>query len=709
MNEKPLLALDIGTRKVAGLVALPHQRGLRILAACIIQHPDRSMVDGQVHKIEAVAEVVCQVKRELEKASGLKLTHAAVAAAGRALLTESAESRKQFPFITEITQAQVQEMELAAARAAYHRVQSGNERATLHCVGYSPVRMLLDNQRMDELAGHQGRDVTLEVLATFLPRQVVDSLLAVLRRADLQATTLTLEPIAAMEATIPPDLRRMNLALVDIGAGTSDIAVTRDGSVFAYAMVTEAGDEITESLCDHYLLEFAEAERVKRQLEIAGNKPLEFKTLLGQALRHTPAEVSAALEPAVNKLARAIAERILTLNGGAPKAVIMVGGGSATPGLGALLAQALGMDATRVGVRGPDTIPDLEDATGVLNGIEAVTLLGIAFSTLRGRGLNFFNVHVNGQAVQLLALHDTSTILDALVSSGHEIKRLYAKPGRAVTYTLQGKLQVARGMAGTPSVMLVNDRPAGLESPLVEGDSLTIQEAMDGEDAVLHSDSIPKPVGPVWCSINDRHEDLTLVLTLNGEPVSGNVLIQDRAELEWVSDRMLGELYPELASSGYELAFQVRVNGEVRRWDEKQLSITANGKAVGMEYRPRPDDRIEWKRTGAAVRVKDLVGPLITPARMTVLVNGQPKTLDYGGSRILVNGHPAQLSDLLPDQADVKVEKHADDAPILSQVLEGVPLVPPPSGGSLKLTVDGQPAGFTTPLRDGAKVTVAFV
>jgi cell division protein FtsA len=706
--DKPLLVLDIGTRKVAGLVALPSGRGLRVLAAALVEHPDRAMLDGQVHKIEAVAEVVRRVKTDLEKASGLTFASAAVAAAGRALLTQSAEARRKFGFATEVTREHMRELELAAARAAYLRVENAPGRAALHCVGYSPVRWSLDNEPLDDLVGHQGLEASVEVLATFLPRQVVDSLLAVLRRAGLQAASLTLEPIAALEATIPPDLRRMNLALVDIGAGTSDIAVTRAGSVCAYAMVTEAGDEITEHLGDQYLLEFSEAERVKRELETSGSSPVAFTTLLGRAEKRPAAELREALAPAVEKLAGAIAERIRALNGGSPRAVVMVGGGSATPGLGASLARALGLDPDRVGVRGPETIPDLEDATGVLTGIEAVTPLGIALSALRGRGLSFFNVQVNGHAVQLLALHAHSTVFDALLSAGHEVKRLIARPGQAVTYTLQGKLQVLRGTLGSPAQLRLNGRPASLDAPLAEGDALEVTEARDGEDARLTPELVPRPAGPVWFSLNERHADLTLVLACNGEPVAPGQDLPDRAELAWVADKTLGELCPELLETAQEPVFQVRLNGETRRLGAQRLSLTANREPVGTDYRPRPDDRIAWSRSGGALRVQDLVGSVPLANRMTVTVNGETKTLDYGGCRILVNGRPAQLDDELLPEAEVMVEKHDSEAPILSQALAGLPLAGPKDGGALKLTLDGEPAGFTTPLRDGARVHVSF-
>ena len=99
------------------------------------------------------------------------------------------------------------------------------------------------------------------VVATFLPSEVVDSLYAVMQKAGLEVASMTLEPIAALNAAIPADLRLLNLALVDIGAGTSDIAVCRDGSVVGYTMATVAGDEITEALMRACLVDFPTAER----------------------------------------------------------------------------------------------------------------------------------------------------------------------------------------------------------------------------------------------------------------------------------------------------------------------------------------------------------------------------------------------------------------------------------------------------------------
>ena len=76
----------------------------------------------------------------------------------------------------------------------------------------------------------------------------MESLYSAMNQAGMEVAGLTLEPIAAINVAIPEKLRLLNLVMVDIGAGTSDIAVCRDGKVVGYTMATLAGDEITESI-----------------------------------------------------------------------------------------------------------------------------------------------------------------------------------------------------------------------------------------------------------------------------------------------------------------------------------------------------------------------------------------------------------------------------------------------------------------------------
>src|SRR5258705_8371652 len=170
----------------------------------------------------------------------------------------------------------------------------------------------------------------LSVRLTFVPRLVLDSLQAVLKVPGLSLASLTLEPIAAVSIAVPADLRRLNLAMVDIGAGTSDIALTREGRVAAFAMAPIAGDEITERLADAFLLDFNQAEALKKAdpdsighlvTDVFGNKRVL-----------EPGQIWHEAMPAVTEWAHEVAARIFEMNlGKAPQAVLLVGGGSQAP------------------------------------------------------------------------------------------------------------------------------------------------------------------------------------------------------------------------------------------------------------------------------------------------------------------------------------------------------------------------------------------
>ena len=135
---------------------------------------------------------------------------------------------------------------------------------------------------------------------------------------DMRA--LTLEPIAAINVLIPPTMRHLNLVLVDIGAGTSDVAITKNGSVIAYGMVPVAGDEITEALSQKFLLDFNVAEEVKRKATMGETS--KFNDILGGTHNLTAREIVASISENIANLAGAIAKTVYDLNGGEiPQAV----------------------------------------------------------------------------------------------------------------------------------------------------------------------------------------------------------------------------------------------------------------------------------------------------------------------------------------------------------------------------------------------------
>ena len=355
-----IFALDIGTRSVIGIVADKTPAGLKIIATERMEHKTRAMEDGQIHDVPQVASVIDTVKKALIKKVG-PLKSAAVAAAGRALYTMTASAEMEFNGI--ITPEQERSLDFAGVQAAQAQLATSGtveDLANYYCVGYSTVKYELDGTKLKTLVGQRGRIASATVIATFLPRQVIDSMHSALQSVKLDMHALTLEPIAAINVLIPPTMRHLNLVLVDIGAGTSDVAITRNGSVIAYGMVPQAGDEITDAISQQYLLDFNVAEQLKR--DATNGLQCHFADIMGMEYDLSATEVLKPVLPNIHKLAESIAQQILELNGNEPpQAVILVGGGSLTPHLSDYVAEIMNLPMGRVAVRHPDKIDGIVD------------------------------------------------------------------------------------------------------------------------------------------------------------------------------------------------------------------------------------------------------------------------------------------------------------------------------------------------------------
>ena len=282
-KQKKLFALDIGTRSVVGIILeeINHEN-YHVLDILSKEHSERAMLDGQIHDVLAVSKIIKEIKTELEKKHG-PLKKVNVAAAGRALKTEHAKVTIDIAGKPMIQKDDILHLELSAVQQAQGIVAEKQSHKDKHqnyyCVGYSVLNYQLDDETIGNLIDQQGEEASVEIIATFLPRVVVESLIAALHRAHLEMEALTLEPIAAINVLIPPSMRRLNVALVDIGAGTSDIAITDAGTVIAYGMVPIAGDEVTEAISDHYLLDFPMAEKAKR--ELLNHQQIKITDILG--------------------------------------------------------------------------------------------------------------------------------------------------------------------------------------------------------------------------------------------------------------------------------------------------------------------------------------------------------------------------------------------------------------------------------------------
>ncbi len=483
-QEQDLIyALDIGTRSVIGILAKPDGDKVKILAIEKQPHQRRTMMDGQIEDIEQVAHVVSLVTRNLEQRMQCSLSHACVAAAGRALRTEQGEGKLELSTAQVISADIVAQVEAQAVSQAEEKLQTSHElEQRLFLVGYTTVHTTLDNYKMTHLEGHTGSAVECSVVATFLPSEVIDSLYSVMRKAGLDVSSLTLEPIAALNAAIPADLRLLNLGLVDIGAGTSDIAICRDGSVVGYTMATVAGDEITEAIMKECLVDYTTAEEIK--FALSQEEAIHFVDILGLEQTVSPEELSRRLSQHTKGLAEEIAQCITTLNGGAPSAVFLAGGGSKLANIQTQVAEALGMEQRRVAVAGGHFKNSAYSDTHELEDPEYTTPLGIAISAGLGLIGDSYRVTLNDQPARLFR-SGRLTALELLMMNGFTYSDLLGRSGKTLVFYLDGKRQVFHPEPATPARLGINGKEALPSSLIHAGDQIIFIPAQSGGDRTI--------------------------------------------------------------------------------------------------------------------------------------------------------------------------------------------------------------------------------
>ncbi len=720
-DSRFVYALDIGTRKVAGIILDKTHTPWQAAAVCIIEQEPGAMEDGQIHDVRKVSAVIRQVTEDLERQTQLKLTQVAVAAAGRSLRTQRGQSRTALSPLETVTDDLVHGLELEAVRQAREELGRTYRIGTIATgnpyifVAYSVTRYNLDGARIGSLVGQRGTSAEAEVIATFLPRVVIDSLSSALQGANLEMSSLTLEPIAALNVAIPPSMRSLNLALVDIGAGTSDIAITKDQTVTAYGMVPTAGDEITRSLTEHYLLDFTEGERVKRL--VSQQEEIEIVDALGFTSQVASREVQSTLWPAAENLAKEIAEETKRLNGGdSPQAVICVGGGAATPGLRELLSVQLGLPVTRVAVRGRDIVRGIEGAEEQLSGPASITPLGIAALAGTSSRSPFINIQLNEGSYRLLktAVH---TVKEALIAAGIGLSRLLGPPGEPLSVRVNGQLKVIPGPPGTSAQVSKNGVPCTLDEDVVDGDVLSVSEPKAGEPPELSVNDVVKlQTRQIEVEVNGRIVELEPQVLVNGRQASLNSVVKDGDEVAVTGFDTVKDLVTLLIEKGALSDTKIRytVNGAAHSLPLSELRVLVNGRS-GEENRPLSlGDKVAiYEKSQAAPTIGDVLARIPQASGrncITVCVNGEPITLQSSQApSITVNGSPAEPSRPVRNGDRIAVKSLGNAGFMVNDVFRYYdPHKYQERGRTLEITVNGQPAGFTTPLGEKDEIELMW-
>ncbi len=515
-----VFGLDIGTRNVVGTVGYktPDDEFI-VVAQYMRQHETRSMLDGQIHDIGRVAKTIGIVKEELERQVGEKLTDVCIAAAGRVLKTVTTHIEYEFPEETVVSDEDLHTLNLLGIEKAQDILKEKNDTSyKFYCVGYSVVKFYLNDELFISIEGHKANKIGEDIIVTFLPEDVVDGLYTAVGQAGLQVANMTLEPIAAINVAIPENYRMLNIALVDVGAGTSDISITKDGSIIAYGMIPYAGDELTELIVQHYLVDFKTAEVIK--LASTTEKEITYEDIM--SITHTiPAEeVWELVAPTVEKITTEVASKIRELNGDKTvSACFVVGGGGKIHGFTELLAEKLELPKERVALRGEEVLREVTfEQEDIKKDPLLVTPIGICLNYYDQRN-NFIMVRFNGERIKLYD-NNRLTIVDAALAAGFPREQLFPKRGTPINFTVNGAERIVRGEAGEPAIVTLDGSPANINTPLEPNSEITIEPSTMGEAASYRISQL------------DEYTSATMTFEVNGQMITCPKFVEVNGSLE---------------------------------------------------------------------------------------------------------------------------------------------------------------------------------
>lgn len=701
-----VFGLDIGTRSIVGTVGYRQPDGhFVVVAQAAVQHETRAMLDGQIHDIGKVADTIRSVSDQLEQLTGKKLNNVCIAAAGRVLKTVEQEAEVTFTTETVVTTEHVYSLDMLAVEKAHETLrQSDNSGLKYYCVGYSVMRYYQNDYPITNLEGHKCSKIRTELIATFLPEEVVDGLYAAVERAGLHVENLTLEPIAAINIAIPERFRLLNIALVDVGAGTSDISITKDGSIIAYGMIPAAGDELTECIAKHYLVDFQEADRIK--CESTEQEEVEFQDIMGLPMTVKSSDVAEVVRENVQSITKQVAEKIIELNGDkSVSAVFVVGGGGKITGFTECLAEYLGVAKERVALRGSEV---LREVTFLRQDLEIdsllVTPIGICMNYYEQRN-NFVFVSVNGERIKLYDKGNL-TVLDAALQKGLTNDKVFPQRGDAVTYYVQGNLRMQRGEPGESAVIRVNGEEASIATPIHQNDVIEIDISTKGKPGSIEIQALPEYKSAISFYVNGTKVDCPCFVSANGQLVSAYYEIQNEDKIEILPYYTLEQVldFMDIAAEGEVLVNHVPANLQTKVYENFSVDCQITDKFHETEAAPQESmgssDMTAIERSHEPMSVGDTTDESQSSETVnTENITDEQKSQSFDPEKdfaITVNGEPYAL----------RGKTHY----ILVDVLDIYPIDTSKAHGDyMEIKINGMDAEFSQPLAEHDAVILRWV
>jgi cell division protein FtsA len=240
-KEKNLIVgLDIGTSKIVAIVGEVTPEGDEVEIIGIGQHPSRGLKKGVVVNIESTTHSIQRAVEEAELMSGCEIHSVYTGIAGSHIRSMNSHG------IVAIRDKEVMQDDIERVIDAARAVAIPADRKIVHIL---PQEFVIDNQEgIREPIGMSGVRLEAKVHLVTSAASAAQNIVKCIRICGLEVDDLILEQLASSEAVLTDDEKDLGVCLVDVGGGTTDIAVFTEGAVRYTAVIPIAGDQVTNDI-----------------------------------------------------------------------------------------------------------------------------------------------------------------------------------------------------------------------------------------------------------------------------------------------------------------------------------------------------------------------------------------------------------------------------------------------------------------------------
>ena len=391
-KDNLIVGLDIGTTKIGAIVAEATDAGVDIVG--IGTHPSKGLRKGVVVDIDATVDSIKHAVEEAELMADCEITSVYAGIAGGHIDGFNSHG------IVAVKNQEVAESDVRRVIDAAKAVAIPMDREVIHVI---PQEFIIDEQDgIREPIGMSGVRLEAKIHIVTAAVTSAQNIVKCANKAGLNVVDIVLEPLASAEAVLAQDERELGVCLIDIGGGTTDIAVFVDGSIKHTSVLGIGGYHLSNDIAVGLRTPFDEAERIKKRFGVASARFLGSDDVITvpSVGGRRPREVSRKIlceiiEPRMEEILGLAQQEIVKsgLDARIPSGVVLTGGCAALSGI-TELAEEIFESPVRLG--SPANVGGLQDVVRDPMYATGVGLILFGYSQAKGKSPSRFRIRDEG-------------------------------------------------------------------------------------------------------------------------------------------------------------------------------------------------------------------------------------------------------------------------------------------------------------------------